>query len=235
MFFMAGPVLAYSQTTYSAIGVSATFGDLMKSYGKSDQIAYKAISLKEGTVGFPYFLKDWAQGTVKFNGEEIKEPDFALNYDKINGKLLFKRSDNSILEVDMSKVEQFSLKDPATGDQIFIKGNNYGETGFLNEVYTSNDYHLFKTISCRFKAADFKSNGMFTTGNDYDEYIDENHFIIVTPKGAIVKVDRLNGKEIKNLTAIFPEATSFIKNNANSDNREAFLIQLLDTVAPINQ
>ncbi len=224
------PMISFCQTTYSPVGSSATFGDIMKSYGQSPQLAYHAISIKEGTVGYPYVMTDWSAGTVMFNGQEIKETSKTLNFDKIKGVLLYKKDENTVLEIEMNKVQSFVLNDPF-GAQTFINGTAFGETGFLKEVFTSNDYHLYKATKCTFKPANFKSSGVFTTGNDYDEYVDENRYVIITPKNEITKLETLNNKEMKNLAAEFPEAASFIKSNMGTSNKEVFLTQLVTTLS----
>jgi hypothetical protein len=75
----------------------------------------------EETKGSRYFFREWVKGTVIDNKGAVVSDEYCLfNYDKMAHALLVTKDKKSMIQVNSSDIQSFSLKDQ-TGNTILKK------------------------------------------------------------------------------------------------------------------
>ncbi|HWZ17052.1 MAG TPA: carboxypeptidase-like regulatory domain-containing protein [Mucilaginibacter sp.] len=157
-----------------------------------------SFSHKEETVGSRYLLDNWSNGyVVNTNGAVIKNDMYAYNYDKLNGFLLLTQDRRAAVEVDKDQVKSFTIYNkldvPLTYEMVPAI-----DTKHFTQVLSSGDkYRIYKYTQTTFVKSDFKTDGMTSSGNRYDEYVDESSYYVLNVKTSQLQKIALKSKAIK--------------------------------------
>lgn len=156
------------------------------------------FSSKENTVGNRYLFGRWVKGkVVNKDNVLISDDSYVFNYDKINRKLLATQDNRTVVEVNDEDVQSFML----TYDDITVIFQRVplinSKDFFVPLVENEKRYSLFKIIKTRFQKANFTTNGIFQSGKNYDEFIDEPEYYVVLPENKQVKKLELSRKSVK--------------------------------------
>jgi hypothetical protein len=96
---------------------------------------------------------------------------------------------------------------------------------------TGSGYGLYKLTKTHFKKADYHTDGMIESGNNYDEYVDESEYYLVMPGGKDVKKVELKKKSIREALAEVRQKTDdFFGFHRGDDINENFLIGLVSSL-----
>ena len=184
---------------------------------------------KDETKGRQYLFEKWVPGIViNEKGEQVKNDLFLYNYDKMGKVLLFTQDQVNIIELDMNTINAFSLlytNEPT----IFLKINVSGKSDFY-QLLTSPEskYELYKTTNTKLVKANYVSTGLTSTGNNYDEFLDDNRYFIYSEKEKNFVAIELKKKSIKAvLENEKPKVDEWFSQNGNADMDEAFLKGLI--------
>ena len=171
---------------------------------RSDQIT----SLTEGGLiapghqqgdlrGSRYMCEVFAHGyLVNGSDELVYQPNYLLDYDKINGSLLLTADGKRIVNVIWDQVKAFTLYSMSDQRYDFEKVTAIDKSHFLQVIATGPKYKIYKTIKTKFVKADYVNNGADSHGHDYDEYVDDADYYLVadgakpqkfTPKKKVLK------------------------------------------------
>jgi hypothetical protein len=91
-------------------------------------------------------------------------------------------------------------------------------------------YSLLKEVTTKFINANFQTNGIVSSGNDYDEFKDEYKYFVIFPDGSAHDIS-LKKKSIKNvLEAEKEKVDQFFKANASDEQNESFLSRLISSL-----
>ncbi len=152
-------------------------------------------------VGSRFLFNRWVVGyIIKANGDVAQNPNFLFNYDKQKGDLYY--NENGKVSVnDKSVVKGFVLENPQDQPVTFEL-----VPGISNDLYaivlsSGPKYKIYKLIKTKYTPSDFKSDGLSSTGNKYDEWVDEPTYYVMNAKTLAVQPLQLRKKSIKDAFA----------------------------------
>ncbi len=185
---------------------------------------------KDDTKGRQYLFAKWLPGVVlNEKGEQIKNDLYLYNYDKMGKVLLFTQDQVNIIELDMNTVSGFSLlsdNEPGT----YLKMTILDKTDYYQLLSAAKaKYALYKRTTTKFVKANYVSTGLTSSGNNYDEFLDDTrYFVYSTQAKSFLPVD-LKKKPIK---AVFENEKSkvdeWFSQNGNAVIDETFLKGLIN-------
>ncbi|GAA3971946.1 hypothetical protein [Mucilaginibacter dorajii] len=160
-----------AQTGISASGITSGTG-----------MVYNLAS-KENTKGSRYLFDTWAKGyVVDKTGNTVKNDNYSFNYDKINGSLLLSQDKQTAIDVSKDQVKTFTVYDKADQPLNFEYVPAIDATHFVQALSTGSKYKVYKLTKTTLVKADFKSDGMTSSGNKFDEYVDEPGYYVIDVK-----------------------------------------------------
>jgi hypothetical protein len=155
---------------------------------------------KDETVGSVYLTRNWIKGSVELtNHKLLPEPGNPLlfNFDKINNVVYAINRDNKLLFYPEDSVVSFNLVDDNTVFS-FQKVSWIGDNFFLMPILKSDKgYSLYKRLFTKFIQADFSSEGYYTKGRKFDEYVDYYEYYITYPGNNLFRKLYLKEKDIR--------------------------------------
>jgi hypothetical protein len=175
---------------------------------------------KENTLGNRYLFVRWVKGKVfNLDSQLISDDSFVFNYDKITKKLLATQDNKTVVEVNDEDMKSFTLTYgdvSVTFERIPLISN---EGFYVLLAESGKKYSLYKRIKTRFQRTNFTTNGIFQSGNNYDEFIDEPDYYIVMPGQKEAKKLELTRKSVK---AMFKPEISKVRSYFTDHSGEAF-------------
>jgi hypothetical protein len=155
---------------------------------------------KDETVGSPYLARNWVKGVVDLsNHKRLPQPEDPLlfNFDKINNVICAVNRGNKIVYYPADSILSFNLVEDNTVysfEKIFWISDNF----FLMPVLKSEKgYSLYKRLFTRFLQADYSSEGYYTKGRKFDEYVDYYEYYITYPGNNLFRKLYLKEKDIR--------------------------------------
>jgi len=157
---------------------------------------------EEELHGSPYLFNDWVHGYALSNSDVIHQNDsYLFNYEKIDGELLFTTDGKTMRMVDKNQIKQFTLFDDKDVPYTFENVPAIDPNHYLEVLASGSNYKIYKNLGTKFLKADFQTNGITSSGNNYDSYIDEGAYYVVKLPGGQPQKIALKRKAIKNAFA----------------------------------
>ncbi|MDB5139808.1 MAG: hypothetical protein JWR12_1724 [Mucilaginibacter sp.] len=152
----------------------------------------------EETQGSRYLFSDWVTGYVVGSQDSVfKNPNYGFNYDKIGGGLLLTQDKRSAIEIDPSKIKSFTLYDNLNQPRTFEYVPDINKKRFPQLIAGGGKYKIYKLTTTKFVKNNFHSDGMTSTGNNYDEYVDEYTYYVLNVQSKQLQELSLKKKSIK--------------------------------------
>ena len=156
---------------------------------------------KDETVGSLYLTRNWVKGRVELSNHKILPADpenpLLFNFDKINNVVYTVNRDSKTKFYPSDSVLSFNLVDDNTV-LSFEKVNWISDNFFLMPILKSDKgYSLYKRLFTRFIQADFSSEGYYTKGRKFDEYVDYYEYYITYPGNNLFRKLYLKEKDIR--------------------------------------
>lgn len=189
-----------------------------------------SFTYKEETRGSRYLLDQWAKGyVVDTKDVTIKNDNYAFNYDKITGSLLLTQDKRAAVDVDKDKIKSFTVYNkldvPITYEIVPAIDNKH----FTQILSAGNKYKIYKYTQTTFVKSDYHSDGMTSSGNRYDEYVDESTYYVINLKTAQMQKVALKSKAIKQVFAADADGVkTYYTEHPDDSIDEAFLKGLGD-------
>jgi hypothetical protein len=143
-----------------------------------------SFTVKEETRGSRYFANAWAHGFVVNSRDSlIQRPDFMFNYDKTGGALLLTQDGKSAIEINRDLVKSFTIYGPEGQQYVFENIPAISKNRYVEVVEAGPKYKIYKLISTEFVKSDYSTNGLSSSGNQYDEYVDKGIYYVVGKDG----------------------------------------------------
>lgn len=182
----------------------------------------------EATQGSKYLDNDWLSGyIVVADNSVVKNPQYGLNYDKITGGLLLSQDRKTAIEVDKDKVKSFTIVDKNNVENTFVSVPEIDKSHYVVVLADGSKYKIYKQISTKFIKNNYHSDGMTSTGNNYDEYEDTYTYYVLNAKTNKLQVISTRKKSLK---AAFEgdgvKMDNFFAQNNDSSNADAYLKQV---------
>jgi len=144
---------------------------------------------KEATKGSRYLFDTWVHGYVVNNKDSIiQNPGLFFDYDKMGGNLLLTKDKHSAVEVYRERVKSFTLYDHANQAYTFTMVPNIDKTHFVEVIAEGNNYKIYKATQTKFVPSNYSSDGIASSGNRYDEFVDEDTYYVIGKNGIPQKI-----------------------------------------------
>jgi hypothetical protein len=155
---------------------------------------------KDETVGSSYLSRKWLRGVAEMSDhKKLPEADQPLlfNFDKMNNVLYTVNGERKIKSYPSDSIFSFHLADDNTV-YSFEKVPWISENFFLMPVIKSDKgYSLYKRLFTKFIQSDFSSEGYYTKGRKFDEYVDYYEYYITYPGNTQFRKLYLKEKDIR--------------------------------------
>jgi len=144
---------------------------------------------EENLHGSRFLFADWVHGFAISPDDSIKQNDLYLfNYDKIGGDLIFTRNKATVFTVVKSEIKSFTLFDNDGHTYVFEDIPAIDKKHYAELVAADKKYKIYKNLGTKFIKNNFVTNGITSSGNNYDEYKDESEYYAVKlPDGLPIK------------------------------------------------
>jgi hypothetical protein len=154
------------------------------------------------TRGSRFLFNQWVHGyLVKMNGDIIQTPALLLNYDKMTGDLFLTENLTSVMVGDKNSVKSFVLISPQDQRYTFERMLGISPDLYSQVLSAGPKYKLYKLIKTKFVPSNYKTDGIVTTGNTYDEYADESSYYVMNLTTTFFQPLILNKKSIRAIFA----------------------------------
>jgi hypothetical protein len=186
---------------------------------------------KDDTQGSRYLFPSWVHGYVVNNKDSIvQNPIFLFDYDKIGGNLLLTKDKHAAIEIYRDLIKSFTLVDALNQQYTFTMVPDIDKTHFVQVIASGSNYKIYKLTKTKFVASNYSSDGLASTGNNYDEYQDEGTYYVLDAKtNQLQKLPSLRKKTIKEVFAKEPDKLSkFMADNSDSSIDDSYLANLGD-------
>jgi hypothetical protein len=219
-FTAAGSALAQSGATSTAAAIGSGSG------------TFYNIASKEDTKGSRYLFNSWVKGYVTDKaGNAVKNDNYTFNYDKISGALLLSQDKQTAIDVNKEQVKGFTVYDKADQPINFEYIPAIDATHFAQVLSTGTKYKVYKLTKTTLVKADFKSDGLTSSGNKFDEYVDEPGYYVIDVKTNGVQKVALKSKAIKQAFAADADRVkAYFDAHKDDDVNEGFLGGLGDSL-----
>ena len=133
-----------------------------------------------------------------------------------------------LIEVQNEEFKAFTLIQE-NQQFVFVHVPLINQTDFFEELVKQPEkYSLYKLIHTRIKRADYRTNGLFESGNDYDEYVDDYDYYVIFPGGKVYKKILLRTKSIKDILSMeHSKIKTYFSDHWENNIDEAFLKGLI--------
>jgi len=200
-----------------ATAITVSFSQTLAISGSaSDMPIFRPV---EETRGSRYLFDDWVQGFVLSpDGTTYKDPAYGFEYDKIEGGLLLTQDKKSVIRVDNSKIKSFTLYDKQNQAKVFVLVPQIDPVHYVQVIAEGTKYKIYKLTKTQFVKNNYHTDGIATTGNNYDEYVDDNTYYVSNVPNNQLKELSLKRKAIK---AVFGNvADTYLSSNQGTIDDE---------------
>ena len=199
-----------------ALNISAQFN--------STEYDFRGVSDNTITTVGTRFFGPWAKGKVVFLDRVADDPKYFFNYDKVKNAVLYAVDTTKAFELVPDSIISFSLYG-SNGAVVFDRFPSIQGAPFFQELVKDNSYSLYKGVVTTYIKADFKTNGIVESGNNYDEYSDKFLYFILFPNRELKQV-QLKKKSIKEVFSGVPAADDYLSHH-NGSIDENYLIEMV--------
>lgn len=153
---------------------------------------------QEQLHGSPYLFDHWVHGYAVSSQDSVVENDnYLFNYHKMEGALLYTDNGRSMFTVYKDKANKFVLFDDNGQQYSFEFVPSIDQQHYLQVLSSGSKYKIYKQLNTKFLKADFQTNGITSSGNNYDSYVDEASYYAVKVPGGQPQKFSLKRKSIK--------------------------------------
>jgi hypothetical protein len=230
---------AKAQSSQEAISIDNAIQEISKLTPAGDPASYnKTASFpsfhgdKDSTRGSRLLFYNWPKGyVIGVYDTLLKNDRLFLNYDKISHVLYFTFDGKTIIKVETSQAREIHFTD-GNKQTTLIRVDGIDPKFFFEPLSDSTDvnhYALYRQLRTRFHRANYQTDGLISTGNNYDEYVDEYEYFIVMPGGKLYTPVNLKKKAIRDaLASAGPNLDAWFSQHKKDEINEAFLKGLVD-------
>ena len=225
---------ARAQSTQEAISMQNAIEELSQMGPAANRTA-SFVSYhgdKDSTRGSRLLFDTWREGFVLGTYDTLLNNDHLfLNFDKISHVLYLTLDGKTFIKIETSQAKEigFTYENKQT---TLVRLDGIDPDGFFQPLSDStgqNHYALYRLLTTRFIRANYQTNGLTSTGNNYDEYIDEYEYYLVMPGGKDYAPVKLKKKAIRDVLAgAGPKVEDWFHRHDKEEINEAFLVGLVN-------
>lgn len=178
---------------------AAASGGLLYGNGLSGGGLLPVFKYTEATKGNRYLFKDWVGGYVVSTEDSVyKNPNYGFNYDKISGALLLTQDGKNAIEIVQARIKSFTLNNDVNGrPEVFEYVPDINKKHYPQVLASGNKYKIYKLTLTTFIKNNYHTDGMTSSGNNYDEYEDDNTYYLYNVQTKQLQPFTLKKKAIK--------------------------------------
>ncbi len=186
---------------------------------------------KEDTKGSRYLFKIFIKGSIINNKDEKLDNGYLFNYDKISHQFIITQDEKSYFGVEEQNVKKYELNSEGK-DLSFAKISTIGDVGYVQLLAgKEGNYCLYKAVSTKLKKANYTTNGLIESGNNYDEYVDDYAYYVVYPDAKTAEPISFKKSVIKkNLSNVEAKVEAYFSANKYTSINEGFLKGLIEVI-----
>lgn len=214
-------------STQSGVNNNYVYGGGVRNYTGS---LLPVFTHKEETKGSRYLLGEWAKGSVvNADNSTFNNPAYLYNYDKMEGRLLMTGDKQTAIEVNKAQIKSFTIYVDKDNLLEYESVPSVDNNHFAEVISAGKKYKIYKLTKTKFVKANYHTDGMVSSGNPYDEYVDENSYFVLNIQSSKIQKFGLKKKSVKEAFASEGEKTDkfFSENNSEAIN-DTFLKSLGD-------
>ena len=180
--------------------------------------------------GSQFLSESWMHGyALSYADSLIQNNSYFFNYDKTMSDLLFSRDQHAVFTADKQEVKSFTLIDDNFQTYSFEAVPAIDPKHYSMVISTGDKYKVYKLLTCKLVKANFTTNGITSSGNNYDEYVDESTYYLLNVKTSQLQKLSLKSKAIKQaLAADADNLKAFNTEHGDDDINEAYLKDMGD-------
>jgi hypothetical protein len=221
-------VMKADGSTTKAVNTDDIFTEKISTEGMSRNAATGYIAKESSVHGSRYFFANGVHGYVITTADSIKQDDSHLyNYQKMEGSLLFTDDGKTMKEIDRRLIKMFVLFDDQ-GSYVFENAPVIDSKHFVQVLATGSNYKIYKLLATTFFPNDYVSNGMTSSGNNYDEIKDVPVYYAVKLPGGTPQKFTLRSKALKAVFAADAVKVNKYLSGHDSDIDDAYIKNLGD-------
>ena len=142
-------------------------------------LVYTATPLQL-TKGSRFFFDRFVRGfIIDTKGVLIKKPGYFFNYDKMSGGLLLRTGKEPVMLAQKSDIQSFTLYDDSQNAVVFERVPAIDTGRYVQVLVLGLKYKVYKLISTNYVHANYRTDGVYTEGNKYDEYVDDSKYYVL--------------------------------------------------------
>jgi hypothetical protein len=223
----------FSQSDIQTQVVQNSFQDFAAQHGNLYTGAgLPSVSHKEETKGSRYLFRGWVEGSIiTANGGLIKNDSLKYNFDKITQNLFLTDDEKRVIEVDKREMKAIRFEDSGKV-WVFKHIDIINNEDFFQELveYKPDKFSLYKKITTRLKKSDYFTDGIYESGNDYDEFIDKFEYFIIFPDKQYRSLFLLKKKSIEqafDVTAVKDKVNLYFQQHKSETVNDDYLKGLI--------
>jgi len=154
------------------------------------------------TVGSRFLFNQWVHGYVmKNDGSLVQMKEVTFNYDKMAGDLYLSVTNASVMLADKDVIKSFTLFSPKGQMMTFEQVKEISKDLYLQVISSGSKYKIYKAIITKFTPSNYKTDGIVSSGNTYDEFIDEYAYFVLNLSANSLRALKIRKKDIKEVFA----------------------------------
>jgi len=238
-FTSAMTLTARAQSTQEAMSIQNAIDELSSVAPMGNPNGYNRTASfvsyhgdKDSTRGSRLLFDPWPKGFVLGTYDTLLNNDHLfLNFDKISHVLYLTADGKTIIKVETSQAKEIGFTDGSKQTTLVRLEGIDPDLFFqpLSDSTGQNHYALYRLLTTRFIRANYQTNGLTSTGNNYDEYIDDYEYYLVMPGGKSYTPVNLRKKAIRDaLATAGPKVEDWFRRHNKEEVNEAFLVGLVN-------
>lgn len=180
---------AKAQSTQAAMSIDNAIQELSKTAGAGSKLNTGESFVtyhndREPPKGSRLLFNDWPRGfVIGIYDTVLKDSNLFLNYDKITHNLYLTFDGRTIVKVETGQARELHFLEGGS-QTVLTRVDGIDPHVFFQRLSDSpgqSHYVLYRLLKTQFRRANYYTDGLVTTGNNYDEYIDVYEYYIVMP------------------------------------------------------
>ncbi|WP_426669710.1 carboxypeptidase-like regulatory domain-containing protein [Mucilaginibacter sp. McL0603] len=191
------------------------FKEKLSTEGMTKDVSSGYIVHENTIHGSRYLFENWVHGYALTTEDSVKQNDnYLFNYEKMAGNLIFTDDGKTMTGINRHSIKMFTLVDDQGQTYVFENRPEIDPLHFVQVISTGSKYKIYKQLGTKYLPNNYVSNGMTSSGNNYDEFKDESvYYVVKLPGGQPQKV-LLKKKSIKTVFAADADkANKFLSDN----------------------
>ena len=146
----------------------------------------------------------------------------------MGGGLLLTKDQHEAIEIYRETIKSFTLFDALNQRYTFTTVPEIDKSHYVQVISSGNNYKIYKLTKTKFEAANYVSDGVASSGNNFDSYVDEGVYYVLDVKTNQLQPLALKKKALKQVFASQADKLNKFMAANSGDIDDAYLVDLGD-------